>query len=379
MKRSRWTEVSSFVMAASMAAWLCLPLRAGPTQPAPSNPNFNGPTGQLYGQTGANAQPPRPGSINYVEGKTFVDGQPLAPNTIGSVALQAGQTLSTQDGRAEILLTPGIFFRVAQNSVVQMTSPDLANTAVTLERGRALVEVDQLLPQNNIVINENGVSTRVTKPGLYEFDSMQGLVRVFDGKASVAMNGRAMDVNGGHQILADTTGKVKTHGFNKKKYEDDFYRWSSLRSSYLTEANVDAARRYAGGSGWAPGVWAGANWYWDPWFDAYTFIPGDGIFFNPFGWGFYSPWYAFGAPFGYGFFGGDHHFGPGYRPPFGTVAGFHGPGFTGHAHGFTGGAGFHSRGFGAAGGMRAGGFGGMHGGGFGGMHGGGGFGGGGHR
>ena len=26
---------------------------------------------------------------------------------------------------------------------------------------------------------------------------------------------------------------------------DDFYRWASLRSSYLAEANVDQARRYA--------------------------------------------------------------------------------------------------------------------------------------
>lgn len=364
MERSR-KEVLSFVMAASMAAFLCLPVYAGPTQPAPANPNY-GVQSQGNGQPGPNyAQPPQPGSINYVEGKAFVDGQPLAPNAVGSVALQAGQTLSTQSGRAEVLLTPGIFFRMANDSVMQMTSPDIANTAVTLERGRALVEVDQILPQNNIVINENGVSTRIMKPGLYEFNAANGTVRVFDGKAAVAANGRTIDVNGDHQIIADTNGKLKTHGFDKKKYEDEFYRWSSLRSSYLTEANVDAARRYAGGSGWAPGVWAGAGWYWDPWFDAYTFIPGDGVFFNPFGWGFYSPWYAFGAPFGYGFFGGYHHFGPGYRPPFGggAVAGFHGPGFTGHAHGFTGGAGFRARGFGAAGGMRAGGFGGMHGGG----------------
>src|SRR2546429_6629765 len=38
------------------------------------------------------------------------------------------------------------------------------------------------------------------------------------------------------------------------------------------------------------------------WFDGFTFIPGDGIFYSSFGWGFYSPWYVYGAPFyGYGY------------------------------------------------------------------------------
>ena len=93
---------------------------------------------------------------------------------------------------------------------------------------------------------------------------------------------------------------LKPRKFDKNAYTDDFYRWASLRSSYLAEANVDAARRYGGEAGWYGG-WYGEGWYWDPWFGAYTFIPGDGIFFDPFGWGFYSPWFAFEAPFfGYG-------------------------------------------------------------------------------
>ena len=42
---------------------------------------------------------------------------------------------------------------------------------------------------------------------------------------------------------------------------------------------------------------------WDPWFSCYTFIPGDGIFYSPFGWGFYSPWWAYQAPI---YFGGRY-------------------------------------------------------------------------
>ena len=39
------------------------------------------------------------------------------------------------------------------------------------------------------------------------------------------------------------------------------------------------------------------GWFWDPYFDAYTWMPWDGIFFSPFGWGFYSPGFAYAAPF----------------------------------------------------------------------------------
>ena len=36
--------------------------------------------------------------------------------------------------------------------------------------------------------------------------------------------------------------------------------------------------------------WDGPGWYWNPYWDMYGFIPGDGIWYSPFGWPFYSPW-----------------------------------------------------------------------------------------
>ena len=135
------------------------------------------------------------------------------------------------------------------------------------------------------------------------------LIRVFDGKAVVQVAGQRIQVKSGHQLNLDAVGKLKPRKFDKKAYTDDFYRWASLRASYLAEANVDSARTYGGGVGWSPTAWYGDGWYWNPGYGAYTFIPGDGIFLDPFGWGFYSPWSAFEAPYwgygyGYGFVGG---------------------------------------------------------------------------
>ena len=301
--------------------------------------------------------PPQPGTVNYIEGQAAIGAQALTEKSLGSATLAAGQSLSTENGRAEILLTPGIFLRVGDHSSLQMISPGLADTITTLEKGRALVEVAEIRPENNVRISEGNSSTRLLKAGLYDFDADRGVIRVFDGKAEVQIGGQHIELKSGHQIALNTAGKLKGDKFDKKTYMDDFYRWASLRASYLAEANVDAARTYAGGSGWSPTTFYGNGWYWDPSFDAYTFIPDDGIFFDPFGWGFYSPWYAFGAPYfgygygygGYGYGGVRHHqhFGPGYHPRFN--AGARSSGSVAHA--------FHVRGGSGIGGFGRGGFG----------------------
>jgi hypothetical protein len=265
-----------------------------------------------------------------------------------------------------------------------MISPSLTNTEIGIDEGEASVEVTEIHKQNDIRIDADGVTTELVKNGFYDFDTARNQVLVLDGEAIVDENGRHVKVKGGHELTLNQES-AKPQGFDKKNYESsDLYDWSSLRSAYLAEANVDAAPGYIYGGGFGPG-WYGSGWYWDPWFSAYTFIPGDGIFYSPFGWGFYSPFFAFDAPF---FFDGGHfhhHFDRDFRgrdsgPHY--SAGVRGGGFHG-GHGYVAQGGHAANGFRGGGAVRGGGFaggGGFHGGGGGGFHGGGGggFGGGGH-
>lgn len=233
-----------------------------------------------------------PGTLNYVEGDVAIGSQAITSKSIGSAQLQAGESLVTQNGKAEILLTPGVFLRVGDNSSVKMISPSLTDTEVELNRGHAIVEVAEIHPENDIRVEADGETVELLKTGLYDFDANQQQLRVFEGKASVQELERSVEVKGGRELSLAGGQPVKPTKFDKKAYTDeDLYRWSSLRSAYVAEANVDAAGSYmANGWGpWGPGWW-GAGWYWDPWFYGYTFIPGDGIFYSPFGWGFYSPW-----------------------------------------------------------------------------------------
>ncbi len=304
-----------------------------------------------------------PGTLNYVEGQVSIGEQSLDAKSIGSAELQTGQRLTTGNGKAEILLTPGVFFRVGNNSSVKMISPSITNTELSLENGHAMVEVAEIHPENDIRVTEDGVSARLVKTGLYDFNQKQDELRVFDGKAVVEGGPKEVTVKGGRELSLVANNSPKVQKFDRKSYDEgDLYRWSSLRSSYLAEANVDAAGIYAA-NGWGPWGygWMGADWYWDPWFDAFTFIPGDGIFYSPFGWGFYSPWLAYQAPF-YGWYGRGyphyyHHFSTNYRnwgPGSHYVASgryangiYRGPGSVGR--GFHSGPAVGSRGFGRAG------------------------------
>jgi hypothetical protein len=238
-----------------------------------------------------------PGTLNYVEGQASMGEQQLESKDVGSAMLQNGQTLSTGNGKAEILLTPGVYLRVGANSSVKMVSTSLTNTQIALDQGEAMLEVDQLYKENNLHLSQSGADTRVLKTGLYDYDAANRHVRVYDGKAAVSANDHTTAVKGGHEVALNSDAKLKARGFDKNQVreDDDLYRWSSLRSEYLSEANVDTARLYYVNGAWGPGWW-GPGWYWNPYFAGFTFLPGNGFFYSPFGWGFYSPIVVFRAP-----------------------------------------------------------------------------------
>lgn len=270
---------------------------------------------------------PAPGALNYVEGSANLQGQPLNKGDVGSSTMDPGQVLHTTNGRAEVLLTPGVFLRVGDNSAVKMISPDIADTQVELLNGEAGVEVDEIHPQNNLQIIDNGVTTRLEKRGFYEFLANQSgnesKVLVFSGKAQVEMgDGKYQGVGKGHEVALVASAQEKPEKFQTDNAQDNLYNWSKLRSQYMAEQNEQVADAY--GWGWA----AGPGWYWNPW--------GPGL-----GWSWWGPGLGFWGYPGFGFYGGYYghygYYGRGYYGHPGPVGGFHG----GALGGFRGGGGMH--------------------------------------
>jgi hypothetical protein len=282
-----------------------------------------------------------PGTLNFIEGQASIQDQSLSSNSVGMAQVLPGQTIATQDGRAELLLTPGVFLRLDNNSAVKMISPSITNTKVQLEKGRAEIEVAELHKQNDLQVMLNDNTARLVKTGLYGFTASPDVVQVFKGEAHVIDGDNTIKVKGEHQLNLDQQRKLKAERFDKKTAEDDFYNWSSLRSEYLSQASANAAHVYLGNG------WTGPGWYWDPWFAGYTFIPGAGFLYSPFGpWGFYSPGFIYS-------------YGPIYRGPVIVHRPFPGHPVAGHPRPLTG-----FRGVPASPGFRGGHMGGFHGSGF---------------
>jgi hypothetical protein len=297
-----------------------------------------------------------PGTLNYVEGQVAVAGQTVTSRSVGLVQMAPNQVLETGQGRAEVLLTPGVFLRVGDNSAFRLVSSGLADTRVEVLRGQAIVEVAELFPDNNLWVMMNGANTRLHKQGLYAFNAGTQVVQVFDGQATVEQGDQHKELKNEHELALNGTWKVQHFDAKAQAAQDPLYAWSNLRSEYEAEASMQSARNiYVAGNPY----WYGPGWYWNPYWDMYGFIPGDGIWYSPFGWPFYSPWVVgFGYGYGFGGYGRGfvHGFAPGSlghghvsgsaiasRGGFGGSArmggGFGGRGFAGGMHGGFGGGG----------------------------------------
>jgi hypothetical protein len=239
---------------------------------------------------GQNAISARAGMVNHVEGQVFIEGKAIDPKFGQFPQVNNDETLSTQEGRAEVLLTPGVFLRLDENSSFKMLSNRLSDTAVEIASGSALLEVDELLKDNAIAVHFKGGTISLTKQGLYRFDQDLARLRVYDGEAHVTLGENNLTARKGKQVVLGDD--LVASNFDTK-VTDPFYRWASRRAEYISTANISSART-AGGNGLLSGgngLLSGyGNWAWNPWFGMFTYLPGIGYGYSPFGWGLFSPY-----------------------------------------------------------------------------------------
>jgi uncharacterized membrane protein YgcG len=241
----------------------------------------------------------KPGAVNYIEGNVSLNGQPLSSRELRAVFLNTSDVLSTDLGKAEILLTPGVFLRLGANSQVRMISPSLVDTQVELMRGAAMVEVDGLLKDNRVSILDHGASINLEKSGLYRFTADENpLAAVIEGKAQVYFGEKKAEIGKGHEALL--AQDLKQDKFDPKQ-EDELYAWSNVRAEYDAASSYQTASAVStggfssyGGSfgGYGPvgyNSFMGAGWVWNNGFNSWSWLPGSGAYYSPFGYGYYGP------------------------------------------------------------------------------------------
>jgi hypothetical protein len=245
------------------------------------------------------------GVVQYVEGAAYIGDNQVDPKFGQFPDIKENQVFRTEEGRAEILLTPGAFLRLAENSSIRVVSNKLTDTRVELLTGSAMVECDDMLKDNAIMLLYQGNSMILVKHGVYRVDAQPARFAVYDGEAIVKGESGQLTLKGGKQTALN--GALMAENFDKdSKDGDELYSWSARRSGYLSKANVSSAMSLQNSGNYGSSL---GGWAWNSMFGMYTYLPYRGMYYNPFGFGFYSPYtvgyyYYPGNNYGYGYGGG---------------------------------------------------------------------------
>lgn len=244
--------------------------------------------------------------------------------------LEAGDVVRTdRDGRVEMLLNPGSYLRIGENSEFELSDNSLQNLELRLIRGTAIVEATGF-DGAELLINITTPHTRmsIVRKGLYRVSVVPGdATELIVRKGRVMLDGSHTRVNGGNKVVFSSTSfsVAKLQDADKKKV-DNLEAWSKERAKTVAQANRAVNRRdmaFAMASfndGWdrfSPRFTG--LWMFNARYGCYTFMPFYGGGGSPYGSSYYSSFYGgcCGGRSGYGN-NGYNGYNPnvGSNPPF---------------------------------------------------------------
>lgn len=180
------------------------------------------------------------GVVHFVEGSVFIDDQPV-DQKLGTFAnVKQASTLRTEKGRAEILLSPGVFLRVDQNSSVRMISTAITDTQVEFLKGSVIVDTLEGSADAPVTVTYKDCKVRFPKQGIYRFDSEPAaLLQVYNGQAEIAHDGKSSAIDTSHLFFFAASTETKKFDDGT---DDEFYAWARDRSETIASENQLAAQ-----------------------------------------------------------------------------------------------------------------------------------------
>lgn len=230
------------------------------------------------------------GGINFVEGKVAVtrkigkSGYLLKGDT-----LEVGDKVSTgADGKAEILLNPGSFVRLAENSSFQFATTSLEDLQLKLDGGSAMFEVITG-GEFSVAVNTPKAKFYIVKTGVYRVDVLSGgasKIEVWKGRAQIG-GANATEIKSGRQAIAN--GEQVTVAKFDRDEKDALEIFSKSRAKELSKINARLQNRDVRTSlmsSFYRTRWSLYDsyglWIYSPSFGSYCFLP--------FGYGWSSPY-----------------------------------------------------------------------------------------
>jgi len=235
------------------------------------------------------------GGVNYVEGKvTITRKKGKSGYLLKGDALEIGDKVSTAaDGKAEILLNPGSFVRLAENSGFEFTTTSLEDLQIKLTRGSAMFEV---ITDNEfqVAVNMPKAKFYIIQSGVYRVDVLNGTdkIEVWKGRAQVGDEANATLIKSGRQATVDGN-QVVVAKFDRDD-KDALEIFSKSRAKELAKVNArlqNSAMRTSLMSSFYRTRWSLYDsyglWVYSSFYGSYCFLP--------FGYGWSSP-YGYSYP-----------------------------------------------------------------------------------
>jgi len=193
------------------------------------------------------------GLVNHVQGSA---------NVASMQTVKAGQPIKTGgDGYVEILLRPGSFLRLGEDSEATLDDTDLATVKVTIVRGPALIEAAELSKDHPITVTTGNLTTKIRSSGIYRFEN--GTATVLQGKLQTEDSNLTYEK--GWQVFFKDNYRARKTDFVSRTSLDGY---SESRSGIIAGANVSMLSTIG------PAVFSTADiWLFSPNVGLYTYIP----------------------------------------------------------------------------------------------------------
>jgi len=275
--------------------------------------------------------PAKSGTVNLTEGQVLLNGQKVETSITHYPDIKEGSVLLTEEGRAEVLLTPGVTLRLGDHAGFKMITNRLIDTRLELLGGSAVVEADAIAKDTSVTVVVNGAAVLLPKAGIYRFDFDPAQLKVFKGEAAVQTGPDTTLVGAGRLCaLGGTKAAVEKFGTQDTDALDN---WSHRRGELMSMANVASANSagnsvigsgsafwsafnggfdmmplgcagYASpmmpGFGYIGSLWASplqyaaypqlsGLWAFNSFYGMFSYVPCNGMFNSPYGYQYFSP------------------------------------------------------------------------------------------
>lgn len=195
------------------------------------------------------------GTVHFSEGAVFIDNHPVDRKPATFASIPEGGTLSTEKGRAEVLLTPNVVLRMDENSAIRLASSSLTDTQVEFLRGSIIVDTNNVTEEPPVTVLFQHSKIRFLKPGVYRIDSDTGVLQAYAGQAQVTTaEGKKPEIDSSKLFFFDLGTTTNKFG---EPNEDEFYDWARGRADAIAAENQLASEANADqddDSASAPGI-----------------------------------------------------------------------------------------------------------------------------